>query len=128
MSNFGGTNHVTTRKPHSCIFCNRAIPVKSNAYNYRGMWEDNWQNWYSCEICQTNDDISGDSSEGISGDEFRDWVYEQDFADCPKCKATYSEIDFEWSKDETTLLFECSDCEEKWEKFIGFEVKKGGEQ
>jgi len=120
MSDFGNLKKIKTRKPHTCLFCQRTIPVNTEAYNYKGMWEDTWQNNYSCETCQTNDAISGDASEGISGDEFHDWVREQSWADCPECKASYSEIDFEWSEDEKTLIFECSDCGKKWEHFIGF--------
>ena len=123
MSDFGNLKRITTRKPQQCLFCQRTIPPKTAAYNYKGMWENQWQNNYSCEICQTNDDISGDSSDGITGDEFNDWAYEQEWAMCPVCKKHYGEIDFVWSDDEKTLEFECGTCGEKWEHIVGFEIE-----
>ena len=124
MSDFGTLKKINTRKPHQCLFCGRTIPVKTEAFNFKGYWENEWQNWYSCAICNGNDDISGDSAEGINGTEFQEWAYEQKWADCPKCKANYSDIEFVWSDDEKTLEFECQACGEKWEHFIGFEAKE----
>ena len=124
MSDFGTLKRIKTRKPHQCLFCLRTIPTKTAAYNYSGMWEGYWQNNYSCEVCQTNDDITSEQSDGICGDEFNDWAFEQEWAVCPVCKKHYGGIGFEWSEDEKTLVFTCQTCGETWEHFIGFEAKE----
>lgn len=124
MSDFGETKKVVTRKSHQCLFCQRNIPTKSVAYNFKGQWENEWQNWYSCDVCNNNDSISGDSAEGINGDEFNDWAFEQEWAACPVCKKHYVGIGFEWSEDEKTLVFTCQTCGETWEHFIGFFAKE----
>ena len=124
MSDFGEMRKVITRKPHSCEYCGRIIPVGSTAHNCRGMWDGEWQNWYACDFCKGDDAISEYTRDPISGDEFNEWMHEQDFAACPKCKVWRGNIDWEWSKDGMSINFECGDCEIEWNHFIGFEAIK----
>ena len=64
---FGGGKDVKTRKPHRCEWCYQPIEVGSSAYNYRGMFEDEWQNWYMHPECHfemtQEDDGYGDGFE-----------------------------------------------------------------
>ena len=52
MSEFGGGKHIKARKPHRCEWCGQAIAAGESCYNYRGMWQEEWQNWYMHPECE----------------------------------------------------------------------------
>jgi len=64
----------------------------------------------------------------VSYEDFIYWVSDQDFYTCPSCKRIdpdtgklcWGSPDWEWSEDQKMLLFECSVCGHKWERYIGF--------
>ena len=126
MSDFGGMRQVVTRKPHRCVYCSRDIPIGVEACNYKGKWQEDWQNWYSCSFCNSTDEISAFTGEEISGDEFTDWLWNQEFSTCLDCGSKYTTVDHDWSKDQETVEFECTGCGKVWSRFIGF--KAGGEE
>ena len=109
-----------TRKPHKCITCSRKIPIGSKAHNYIGTYEGEFQSWYQCDWCYWKLD-SDDFSEGISGDEFIEQFFETESGTCPICKAKYGTLEWDWSKDETILKMECTNCDTQWEVLIGFD-------
>lgn len=119
MSTFGNYKTVKTRKSHRCETCQRTIPIGTRAINFRGMYEDDWQNFYMCEVCWREEVY--ESGEPIEGYEFSEWMQDQMFALCPKCKTRYD--DWDWSENKEDLEFECS-CGEKWTHHVGFEVKQ----
>lgn len=53
MSDFGGLTHPVARHPHLCAWCERAIEKGAKHANYRGRWNDEWQNWRMHEDCFT---------------------------------------------------------------------------
>lgn len=61
MSDFGNLLSVTTRKDHRCEWCGEKIIKGSKCVNYRGMFQDEWQNWYmhpECENACAGDEFS----------------------------------------------------------------------
>lgn len=44
MGDFGEGFWVKGRKDHRCEWCGQNIPKGEEHYNYRGMWESEWQN------------------------------------------------------------------------------------
>jgi len=120
MSDFGNHKWVKTRKEHSCVYCGRTIPVGTKSLNFRGRWEDSWQNWYACGFCEVN--ISPDCSEGINGDEFNDWLYESKHIVCEKCKTRYDN-EWEWGDGYTSIRVYCPGCRDEWVVAIPFEVE-----
>lgn len=110
-----------TRKKHFCVLCERTIPTgKPAASWFQVEGGDAWSP-YLCKFCEDLY-ISGqvDFSEGIDGAIFNDWLHEQEFAQCPKCKAKYGEIEWSWLKDrETTEVF-CCNCNHEWIHRIGW--------
>ena len=113
MSTFGCVQKtVTTRKTHDCDICGRTIPKGFNAAHTSGMWEGDWQNWYACEFCKDN--CIPNSEEGISNQDFTDYVFEMPEANCPRCTASYGDIDFEIEQDSDTIAFSCERCGHKW--------------
>lgn len=119
---FGYYKKVKTRKPHLCIFCNRVIPKGLYAWNSHGCFRGEWQHWYACEICNSLID-EFHIEEWIGGEEFEDWVYEQDWAECPNCKNRYS-IKLYFSENEETLELFCDECETSWSRYIGFKLEE----
>ena len=119
MSDFFDVNEVKTRKPHECIFCRRVIPAGKTAFNAHGMWDGQWQHWYSCGFCWGNEEISGhDEEEWISGDEFECWASEE-LATCPSCGEPYAKQ--KWiGNEQQTLEFTCKKCGHIWNRFIGW--------
>ena len=120
MSDFGTYKKVKTRKKHSCIYCNRQIPVGTEAYNDKGMWEGDFQNWYACEFCDR--EVAPDYAEAgepISGDEFNEWFYDSKFCECHNCKSTPYRHNWEWIGP-TTIEVECGECDNVWKVEIGF--------
>ena len=129
MSDFGEYRFVKTNKPHECITCERIIPKGKKAYNYNGMYEGDWQNWYMCEPCEQLN-VCEDNEE-ICGEEFHMWLIESKHAECPKCKGIDEKgtrhgyhSAYKWDEKKETLHFECELCGHKWEKFIGFDSTK----
>jgi len=121
MSDFGNYIYIQkTRKPHKCIYCNRTIPVGKSAWKYVGMWENEFQSWYSDCFCDDNKEISGYCEEGISGDEFDEWLRESDYGRCPNCCERY-QVDSNWDETEESVNMECEICDTKWSVYIGFE-------
>jgi hypothetical protein len=127
MSTFGcEIKKVKTRKPHRCETCCRIIPSGITAYHTGGMWEGDWQNWYMCKFC--HDHEVWESGEYVSDGDFTQWLYEQDFYNCPSCKGIDPETgkkhrcnpDWDWSEDDEIVLFECDICDHKWSVYIGW--------
>lgn len=129
MADFGEYKIVKTKKEHRCITCNRKIPKGKMAYNYNGMLEGDWQNWYMCVPCEELN-VCGDDGE-IYGEEFHMWVIEGEYAQCPKCKGVDESnrywgyhSDYKWDDKEENLHFTCELCDHEWDKFIGFDSVK----
>lgn len=116
MSDFSNGKDVITRKPHICIVCNRLIPTGSKAYHESGIWEGDWQNWYMCKPCDVNE--VSEPGEGIDDADFSEWVWNLKENICPICNCKYT--DWDWNKDETSIVFTCNECDATWEKYIGF--------
>ena len=128
MADFGEYKIVKTKKEHQCITCNRKIPKGKKAYNYKGIFEGEWQNWYMCIPC---DELGVyEYGEEINGEEFHDWLIESKHAECPKCKGINGtrrygyHSEYDWDDKDETIHFECELCGYKWEKFIGFDSTK----
>ena len=119
MSDFSNGKYVVTRKPHLCILCNRLIPVGSKAYHESGIWEGDWQSWYMCKPCEINEVY--EPGEEISDEDFWLWVKDLKESLCPVCDS--KDTDWDWNKDETSIVFNCNECDATWEKFIGFGEK-----
>ena len=115
MSDFGNYKYVKTRKIHHCVYCNRAIPIGTMARNFSGIWEGDWQNWYTCGFCEKEVEPNyAEPSDGISGDEFSNWLYESDYVICKKCNGNrrYS-AEWDWI-DITHIKVTCGDCWHEW--------------
>lgn len=122
MSDFGDYNLVKTRKDHSCVYCGRTIPKGTKAFNCKGLFEGDWQNWYACQFCDR--EVVPDYAEPndyISGDEFNEWFLDQDYFKCKKCENMQyrHHNDWEWISS-TKIKVECGDCGNTWEVEIGF--------
>ena len=74
MSDFGDYKHVKTKKPHICVYCGRKIPAGKRAWNYKGQYQGDWQNWYSCEYCHDYVEPTCMDEEYINGDEFNEYI------------------------------------------------------
>jgi hypothetical protein len=97
-----------TRKEHECLICGRKIPVGKPAYNWRGLYDGDFQNSYACRFCYENH--IGMHSEEISECEFNDWLYEQDFMKCHECEDRYSQ-DWNWVNGCEDIEIECECCD-----------------
>lgn len=51
MSDFGETTHHVGYKTHRCEWCGEEIPKGERFAHYKGMWQDEWQNWRMHEEC-----------------------------------------------------------------------------
>lgn len=131
MSDFVNFKLVKTRKTHKCLTCGRIIPKGKQAFNYKGLYEGDWQHWYMCIPCDEN--VTDMIDEYISGEEFSEWLMQQPEYECLNCHGMDTEsnrqyhwshhIDWDWSDDYETVQFECELCGHKWSKHIGFDVK-----
>lgn len=101
---FGITKYVKTNKPHRCVYCQRLIPKGNTMRHYKGLWEGDWQNHYTCGFCERTLDLS---EEEISGDEFQDWFREITDFDCTECEGR---MDYEWIS-LTQIELECEECD-----------------
>lgn len=51
MSDFGEGRTVKAAKRHQCIWCYEPIVVGEYHYQYKGMWESDWQDWRMHSDC-----------------------------------------------------------------------------
>ncbi len=51
LVNFGGGKWVKATKDHTCDGCLGPIAKGESHYNYRGMYDGEWQNWRMHEEC-----------------------------------------------------------------------------
>lgn len=121
MSDFGNYKLVKTKKEHSCMYCGRTIPKGIKAFNYRGLFEGDWQNWYACQFCD-REVVPTYGDEYISGDEFTNWFLDSDYYKCPQCENRdyRHHNNWEWISP-TKIKVECGNCDNTWEIEIGFE-------
>lgn len=66
MSDFGEMRRVKTTKWHRCEWCGQGIPKGTRCVNYRGLFDNCWQNWYMHLECEENYSLTCDPSEGFS--------------------------------------------------------------
>ena len=59
MSDFGGSQWVKGRKKHVCAGCGSVIPVGELHFQFKGMWEGDWQNWRAHAECHELWDSDG---------------------------------------------------------------------
>jgi hypothetical protein len=52
MSDFGDGKNIKPRKPHRCEWCYQKIEAGEICYQYKGMWQGDWQNWYMHLECK----------------------------------------------------------------------------
>lgn len=121
MSDFGNYSQIKIRKDHKCVYCERTIPKGTSCFNYRGLWQGDWQNWYSCEFCEIH--VDPISNEPISGDEFINWLTSSSHFKCPNCEKHTSNHNFKWSKNCTAVDVQCTQCQFEWVVEIPFEVE-----
>ena len=105
-----------TRKEHECLMCGRTIPIGKPAYNWRGLYDGEFQNSYACMFCIGND--IGTHGEELSDCEFNDWIYEQDFMQC-QCGNRYHSYWY-WVNNQEDVEIECEECGEKHIIYIGW--------
>ena len=116
----------STKKEHECLTCERKIPIGKPAFNWRGKFDGEMQNSYMCRFCYEND--IGFDEEIISGDEFADWLREQDFMKCPSCQSEQRyDFDWMWDSEHENVIISCDECEHKWVVPIGWGEKGGAE-
>jgi hypothetical protein len=70
VSDFGQGKTIKARSPHRCDWCGQRINVGEQCYNYRGMFEGEWQNWYMHPECE-NDYCATDEPEFMPYDNER---------------------------------------------------------
>jgi hypothetical protein len=51
MADFWESKIVKTRKIHRCAFCNTIIPKNSFCEHNKGLWQNEFQNYYLCTLC-----------------------------------------------------------------------------
>lgn len=68
MRDFGDGLWVVGRKDHRCDACHARIPKSEKHYNYRGMYDGDWQNWRMHEECFKAFNTAGDGE--FMGGEF----------------------------------------------------------
>jgi len=101
-----GTKTVTARKPHRCDWC--GLPInKGEKYHYAVYKYDgsvySWKNHISCGVLVSDLDMVDDCDEGVTEDDFREfvWTYFRDFH--PNGNDLYDEIEWEeallWAKE-----------------------------
>ena len=113
-----------TRKPHQCTYCNRIIPIGNKAYSWFYSWGGTDSgSGYSCCPCensklvdkqdyQDGDEISGDISDYIQGNEYPD-------IKCPKC-GSHNFDSWEWSENQEDMIFTCKECKTQYSYKYGF--------
>lgn len=53
MSDFGGGDFVKANKVHRCTWCQTMIQKGETHFQFKGMWEGDWQNWRMHSECGT---------------------------------------------------------------------------
>lgn len=71
MSDFGGGFSIKAKKEHSCIWCHTPILKGETHYQFKGVWEGDWQNWRMHSEC------SDAHSEETDGGEIHDETHER---------------------------------------------------
>lgn len=93
------------------------------ARNFNGIWEGDWQNWYTCGFCEKYVESEyANPEECISGDEFWEWLGDSENVNCDKCKGVTGRFHTKrkWV-DDTHIRFYCSECGNEWTIEIPFE-------
>jgi hypothetical protein len=68
MTDFGEGKFVVGRKSHRCDGCLGPIPKGESHYNFRGMYDGEWQNWRMHEECHDDFYRNNDEPEFNPGD------------------------------------------------------------
>lgn len=63
MSDFGGGDSVKARKEHQCIWCLTPIVKDEIHYQFKGLWEGDWQNWRMHSECSEAHSREADGGE-----------------------------------------------------------------
>ncbi len=58
MSDFGEGKWIVCRKSHRCEYCFGPIPRGERCFNYRGMYDGEWQNWRMHEECERDFELT----------------------------------------------------------------------
>jgi hypothetical protein len=67
MSDFGEGKTLKTRVAHRCEWCGQQIEAKVDCFHYKGMFQDEWQDWYMHLECNEDYSInSRDYEDGFS--------------------------------------------------------------
>jgi hypothetical protein len=74
VSDFGEGKWIIGRKRHRCDGCFGPIPKGETHYNYRGIWQGEWQNWRMHEECFEGYDAEGDGEFTLGSFEMPDRV------------------------------------------------------
>ena len=106
-----------SRKPRKCESCGRTIPVGHEVYNCKGKDGGEFFSYYMCTFCETNSLGAGD--EFIEApDTFNEYIENHSISKCPNCKTWASWGNWDWSTDNTSIIFKCNDCGYEWEMKI----------
>jgi len=113
-----------TKKEHTCMVCDRKIPIGQPAYNIAGKYEGEMQTDYTCMFCRNHE--IGFNDDDFSSDCFTDWLREQDFMKCSNCNSE-QRYDFDWGWDmpAENIVIECTECDQKWIVNIGWGEREG---
>ena len=60
VSDFGAGKWVIGTKEHRCEWCGQSIHKGEKHYQYKGVWDGEWQNWRMHEECHDDYDRNYD--------------------------------------------------------------------
>lgn len=63
MSDFGGGGSIKARKQHYCEWCSEPIVKGEIHYQFKGIWEGEWQNWRMHTECSDAHDRETEGGE-----------------------------------------------------------------
>lgn len=66
MSNFGAMTTRAGNRDHICEWCGQVIPKGEIFHHYKGMFEDQWQNWRMHEECAEQNSIDDPYGDGFT--------------------------------------------------------------
>ncbi len=125
--------YKTTRKAHTCEYCERKIPAGEPRYAVAGIYESDFCSYTLCPWC--NSHISDIETGGHGGTyEFetgglRERVWDaMRGTECPRCGHDDNDVDIHTESD--TATFTCGDdaCAHKWDmglaKLLGVDRKQ----